>query len=129
MKIFISAFLLISVMFIGCSDQDSMPTPDASNTLVASSVSPASTESDIVDKTCSTYGIITGYDFRKCACCGGWFVNINQRTFRFLVPPSNTTLDLTNPKVTFPLAVKLNFKRDPNACLGDEILVSCLQKL
>ena len=71
-------------------------------------------------------GTITGYDTRECACCGGFFIEIDNVTYRFFNIPANSELNLDNP--TFPIYVKLDWTKDANACLGDEIIVSRIEK-
>ena len=66
-------------------------------------------------------GTITGYDTRECACCGGFFIEIDNVTYRFYDVPPNSELNLQNP--TFPIYVKLDWTKDANACVGDEIIV------
>ena len=36
---------------------------------------------------CSEEGLIVGIDFRECACCGGWFIEIYNDTLRALDLP------------------------------------------
>lgn len=69
----------------------------------------------------SSSGTITGIDVRECACCGGYFIEIGEVTYRFFNLPDNSKLNLENP--TFPIYVNLDWIKDPNACLGDEIIV------
>ena len=69
----------------------------------------------------SSSGTITGIDSRECACCGGYFIEIGEITYRFYNLPDNSKLNLENP--TFPIYVNLDWIKDPNACLGDEIIV------
>ena len=71
-------------------------------------------------------GTITGYDTRECACCGGFFIEIDNVTYRFYDVPPNSELNLQNP--TFPIYVKLDWTKDADACLGDEIIVSRIEK-
>ena len=66
-------------------------------------------------------GTITGLDVRECACCGGFFIEIDNVTYRFYDEPANSELNLENP--TFPIYVRLEWANDANACLGDEIIV------
>lgn len=66
-------------------------------------------------------GIITGFDIRECSCCGGYFIEIERNTYRFYELPKNSNLNLENPH--FPISVRLDWIPDPNACLGDEIIV------
>jgi len=71
-------------------------------------------------------GIITGPDLRLCACCGGWFINIGNDTYRFMEIPCNCSLDLVNAE--FPVIVNIDWEEDPNPCLGDEITVHRIRK-
>ncbi len=66
-------------------------------------------------------GTISGYDTRECSCCGGFFIEIENVTYRFYDVPANSNLNLENP--SFPIYVKLDWTKDVNACLGDEIIV------
>lgn len=60
-------------------------------------------------------GTIIGPDVRMCACCGGWFIDINSVTWEFESLPSGSDIDLDNE--TFPLNVRLNWKlSDREAC-------------
>ncbi len=67
-------------------------------------------------------GVITGIDLSECACCGGYFIEIDRDTYRFFNLPQNSNLNLNNP--VFPIHVLLDWNPDPNACLGDEIIVT-----
>ena len=66
-------------------------------------------------------GTITGIDFRECACCGGYFIDINDSTYRFFNLPSGSEIKLDNP--IFPIYVKLDWAKADTVCLGDEIKV------
>jgi len=67
-------------------------------------------------------GIITGIDVRECSCCGGFFVEIEDSTYRFYSVPSESNINLTNEPI-FPLYVNLSWKMRDTLCLGDEIIV------
>ena len=73
-----------------------------------------------------SYGQITNADYRLCMCCGGWFINIGNETYRFLSLPENSDLNLTEE--TLPMNVELDWTKDENACLGDEIIISSIKK-
>jgi len=78
------------------------------------------------DNSYSSSGTITGVDTRECACCGGYFIDIDNYTYRFDVLPNNSSLDLTNAE--FPVNVKLDWHPDPDACIGDEIIIERIAK-
>lgn len=67
-------------------------------------------------------GIITGIDVRECSCCGGFFVEIKDSTYRFYSLPTGSNINLTN-NPGFPIYVNLNWKMRDTLCLGDEIIV------
>ena len=71
-------------------------------------------------------GTITGYDYRKCMCCGGWFVEIGDSTWRFDQIPEGCTINFD--EAIFPMEVYLNWLIKDPLCLGDEIVVSRLEK-
>jgi len=73
------------------------------------------------------HGTITGPDFRKCMCCGGWFINIKKEQYRFYKLPKGSDLDLTTE--SFPIEVQLNWEKDTTACMGDEIIIKEIKKL
>ncbi len=79
------------------------------------------------EKVWMDQGTITGADYRKCMCCGGWFIKIKEDQYRFYQLPDNSGIDLQEEK--FPLEVHVNWKKDTAACLGDEIIVLEIGKL
>jgi hypothetical protein len=72
-------------------------------------------------------GKITGSDMRKCVCCGGWFIDFNDSTYRFYELPDNSDINLEN--AVFPIVVKLNWSVVNQPCLGDEIAISSIKKV
>ncbi len=74
-----------------------------------------------------TEALIIGYDMRECMCCGGWFIDIDDSTYRFWELPKDCEINFE--KDTLPLAVKLDWKKSETPCLGDEIVVLRLKKL
>ena len=72
-------------------------------------------------------GVITGADMSLCPCCGGWFIEIDNTTYRFLKLPDNCNFNMANQ--TFPFDVKIDWENDPNACFGDEIIVMKIEKI
>ena len=71
-------------------------------------------------------GTITGIDFRECVCCGGYYIDINDSTYRFFTLPANSEVPLDNP--VFPIYVKLDWAKADTVCLGDEIKVLKIKK-
>jgi len=53
-------------------------------------------------------GTILGPDIRDCACCGGWYINIDTAEYEFDILPENTNIDLAKDK--FPINVKLDWQ-------------------
>jgi hypothetical protein len=62
---------------------------------------------------------ITQKDFTYCACCGGYFIEIDGIKRRFEALPSNSTIDLQTS--TLPLAVKVRWQEKPERCREDLI--------
>jgi len=54
-------------------------------------------------------GIITGVDTKMCACCGGWYIQIDNVTYEFETLPADSNIDLQN--ATFPITVKLDVNK------------------
>lgn len=71
-------------------------------------------------------GTITGPDYRKCMCCGGWFVNIKKEHYRFYILPKGSNLDLYTE--SYPIEVQLNWEIDTTGCMGDEIIIKEIKK-
>lgn len=72
-------------------------------------------------------GTILGADLSLCACCGGWFIEINNEKYRFEQLPEDSNIDLNAE--TYPIQVNLDWATDPNACLPDEILIGRIEKV
>jgi len=71
-------------------------------------------------------GKITGQDFRKCSCCGGYYIEINDSNYRFESIPSNSGINLSID--TFPIYVYVVFHKKNPQCLGDEIIIDSMKK-
>jgi hypothetical protein len=73
-------------------------------------------------------GKITGFDYRKCfsPCCGGFFIQIGDSTYRSLDIPENSQMDLSTEH--FPVSVVLEWQKVQNSCGGDLITISYIRK-
>ena len=72
-------------------------------------------------------GIITGPDIRACACCGGWFIQIDSITYEFDTLPDDSDINLE--KETFPLFVKLDWQmKGAGACPSNRIIIQRIKK-
>jgi len=78
------------------------------------------------DEAAMANAILTGYDIRDCACCGGLMVTFSNDTTRYsgayyLVDklPDNSGID-NNTK--FPLYVKITWKYSSNVCGGTKFI-------
>ncbi|MCC6724451.1 MAG: hypothetical protein IT258_08070 [Saprospiraceae bacterium] len=80
----------------------------------------------------SSSATLTGIDYRKCASpyCGGWFLEIDGETKRFLEIPANTDIDLNDGELEFPIPVEVEWKKYDNewADIQDLIKVEKLFK-
>lgn len=77
------------------------------------------------DRGFDNSGTIIGFDYRKCMCCGGWFISIEQDTLRFDQLPEGCSIDLNDPE--FPIEVYLDWQPKDPRCLGDEIIVTRIE--
>jgi hypothetical protein len=85
-----------------------------------------SCDKDNKDNTEELNGKITGYDMRKCMCCGGFYIDIKDSTYRFDSIPTNSGINLTID--TFPIKVNVAFHKKNPQCLGDEIIIDRMKK-
>jgi hypothetical protein len=66
-------------------------------------------------------GVITGYDYRDCGCCGGWLINLDSDSTamytvdtRFIdMFPANLKLDSTT---IFPVFILLDYTNSSANC-------------
>lgn len=77
------------------------------------------------DTSFKSNGVITGRDYRKCACrgercgcCGDWVVQIDSTTYIFKELPKGTKLNLWELEQSngFPIKVSLDWGVDPASC-------------
>ncbi len=79
-----------------------------------------------------SYGVITGYDPRYCACCGGLMINFQNITEPFsgdfyLIENSS---DLNLPvNVTFPISAIVTYSLSGNTCGGKHIHVNSFKRV
>lgn len=57
-------------------------------------------------------GMITGPDLALCACCGGYFIEIDNTAYRFDDLPASSNIDLSN--TVFPISVNLDWQNERN---------------
>jgi len=58
--------------------------------------------------------VITGADMAMCACCGGYFIDIEGISYRF--EKSELPADFTFNDTELPLKVELNWNLKQNQC-------------
>ena len=68
---------------------------------------------------------ITERDMRRCACCGGYFIEIGNETYRFLSMPATSSFAFLDDEL--PMDVIVRWSTDPNQCLGDEIILESIR--
>jgi hypothetical protein len=78
------------------------------------------------DNTTYDNGVVTGPDMGACACCGGYFIEINNTHYEFWTIPGDCNIDFKN--ATFPIAVKVEWKKDSIGCKPNLITVTSLRK-
>lgn len=72
-------------------------------------------------------GIITERDYRKCYCCGGWFIEIEGKTWLTDLSAEQTTA-LNLEESSLPVPVQLNWQHDEKACLDNKIIVTAIER-
>lgn len=73
-------------------------------------------------------GTVLGTDSLDCLCCGGWFININNYTYRFHNLPSEKDINLETDTI-YPYNVELDWSEALNGCEGaNEIIISRIRK-
>ena len=79
------------------------------------------------DLSLEAEGIITERDYRKCYCCGGWFIEIDGKTWLAdLSEEQIIALDLDESKL--PMPVELDWSIEEKACLDNKILVEHIKR-
>jgi hypothetical protein len=86
-------------------------------------------KSDRPQSTYTNNAIITGYDLRACACCGGLLINFDSVAHSYQGPfydcdnePASLGIDSTT---VFPVYLKVNWHFDSSVCGGNShILVT-----
>lgn len=70
---------------------------------------------------------IIGQDYRLCACCGGWFIELGEDTVRAFAFPDEYIMDSL---ATFPINVCLSYEDYSGACapFGDLIIVNSIEE-
>ena len=66
-------------------------------------------------------GVITGFDYRECFCCGGWMINLNSDSTELITVdsrfidhhPNNLVLDSAT---VFPVFIRLDYTDSPANC-------------
>ena len=73
-------------------------------------------------------GNLIGYDKRYCASpfCGGWFIDIEGDTLRFLHPPEQTEIEITS-QMEFPVPVVVEWRRYQNEWKDIEDLIEVIK--
>ncbi|MFK7983952.1 MAG: hypothetical protein AB8G86_28505 [Saprospiraceae bacterium] len=67
-------------------------------------------------------GIIIGLDFRKCACCSGYWIEIGNDTLRTFTLPENIEIADTNFVDGLSIPVCLSYEKSMD-CQGFEELI------
>ena len=65
---------------------------------------------------------IIGFDSRRCACCGGYFTEIDGELYRIVEYTEG--LEISPDDQDFPLEALIKWRSVDNPCLGDEIRVA-----
>lgn len=79
------------------------------------------------EKTYKSVGIIEGIDMTMCACCGGYIIKIENKTYRFQDEfPNKENLDLEN----LPINVNLDWELKKDPCSSFNIItISAIEQI
>ena len=73
------------------------------------------------DAIVETTARIIGNDMRLCACCGGWWFDIQGDTLRAMVLPGDFAAQINQN--AFPISVLISWDRENlSPCLQDELV-------
>lgn len=76
-------------------------------------------------------GVITGYDARECACCGGLMINFLNETEPYegeFYLISNNPADLgISDTAKFPLFVRVSWKKDSISCVNNKVTITKIE--
>lgn len=78
-------------------------------------------------KTSVGNAVITSFSPDKCACCWGWNVEIDGKTYRIDKFPDDIDFDIDS--ITFPMAVSITWSESTGGCKGTIIDVQHISKL
>lgn len=67
--------------------------------------------------------VIIGVDSRECACCGGYFLSIDNN--KPIAGQYFLTYDFPAgyKPASYPVKVYIEWEKDPNACINDKIII------
>ncbi len=73
-----------------------------------------------------TKATVTGFDYTLCACCGGYYVKINDETFRATQYVENGILNTD----AFPIEVRIKYNTIDDKCGMDDkqIKITAIKK-
>lgn len=92
--------------------------------IILTTIALFSCDSGVKSEYFQNRGLITGRDMRKCSCCGGWFISIENKEYRFYKLPDGSGIDLDNEFVdSLDMRIELNWQLQENACMPDLIEV------
>lgn len=75
-----------------------------------------------------TDAVITGFDLRACACCGGLMINFNGDTASYkgefyIISNNPAEFGITDIS-DFPIFVKVDWQKDTSACINNRIIIT-----
>jgi len=77
------------------------------------------------NNTYESEGLITSHDTRECvACCGGFFIEIDDTIYRGYLPDGH---NLNTSVGNLPLAIYLDWEIIPSNCGEEIILISAIE--
>jgi hypothetical protein len=76
---------------------------------------------------CFYNALVIGQDSRRCGCCGGWIIEVEDHTYLTdSIPNANEVIGKPEDRV-FPVPVYMNYVK-AFSCNDTRILITCLKK-
>ena len=76
---------------------------------------------------CDRFGNIVGWDARRCSCCEGWRIEVDEHSFLCDSIPNAKENFGPIDKWEFPIPIYLNYKK-AKKCPDTRIEIICIKK-
>ena len=81
------------------------------------------------DSACEHIAYLLHPDYRDCVCCTGWYVKVNEDTFKVYDLPQPDSVSSTISKYGLPIKVELSYTDTTDMCGEDFKRITCFRIL